>query len=327
MSIRLPAVLLVVACGGGQHEPAKPGDDHDEGAGLIAQASQSFVSTSKDTPDTLPDRGRRRRARMVGAYGGDPYGGSMYGGDPYGGSSYAHWTAPTWNYQASIRMPHYVVTDTGLDATLEGTVTWPGKVPADLKTPCGPFSTLQLGANRSVRGVIVYIERITTGRGIGGPGRAQLGGMVAKRGCTLGPSAQLAVPIPTSVTIHGDATRTRVKITSPAGSPRLVELQEGGLATAEIKAGVTTIEGEDGKLAPAWIVGLETPYFSVTDDTGKFRIEQLAPGSYDVTFWQPPLATLTSDGRFAYGKPIVVHRSITVAAKQTTKVSVALPSL
>lgn len=323
---------MLASCGGGHHEPAKPGDDHDEGAGLIAQASQSLIASGKAGSDELPDSPARRRARLNGAYGGamyggDPYGGAMYGGDPYGGTSYAHWTAPTWNYQASIRLPHYVVTDIGLEATLEGTVTWPGKVPAELQTPCGPFSTLQLGANRGVRGVIVYIERITTGRGIGGPGRAQLGGVVAKHGCTLGPSAQLAVPIPSTVTIHGDASRTRIKITPPAGPAKVVELQEGGLALAEIKAGVTTVEGEDGKLAPAWIVGLETPYFSVTDDTGRFRIEQLAPGTYDVTFWQPPVATLTPDGRFAYGKPIVVHRSIHVDAKRTTKVSVALPSL
>jgi hypothetical protein len=97
--------------------------------------------------------------------------------------------------------------------------------------------------------------------------------------------------------------------------------------TAEIKPGVTKIDGEDGKLAASWVLGLDTPYFAVTDDTGRFRIEQLAAGTYDVTFWQAPLATLEPDGRLSYGSPIVVHRSIHVDAKQTTKVSVALPTL
>jgi Polysaccharide lyase family 4, domain II len=186
-----------------------------------------------------------------------------------------------------------------------------------------------------VRDVIVYIERITTGRGVTGVGRAQVGGVIAKHGCVLGPTAQIAVPLPSSVTIHGDNQRTRVRVTAPQGvsqptaknEPKLFELQEGGLVTVEIKPGVTKIDGEDGKLAASWVLGLDTPYFSITDDSGHFRIEQLAPGTYDLTFWQAPIATLAADGTFAYGSPIVVHRSIRVDAKQTTKVSVALPSI
>jgi len=321
------ACACVVACGGSQRDASKPGDDHDEGAGLLAQASTSLVS-GKGSDEPLADAKHRRSYNPYGGamYGGDPYGGSMYG-DPYGGTGYAHWTAPVWSYANPMRPPHYVVTDTGLDASIEGTVTWPGALPAELKTPCGPLAAIQIGAHRGVRGVVVYIERITTGRGIGGPGRAQIGGVIAKRGCALGPTAQLAVPMPSSVAIHGDAQRTRVRITPPGGPAKTFELQEGGLVTAEVKPGVTRIDGEDGKLAAAWVIGIESPYFSVTDDGGKFRIEQLAPGTYDVAFWQPPIATMNVDGTFAYGAPIVVHRSIHVDAKQTAKVTIALPAL
>ena len=322
--------VVAAACGGHAPDPAKPGDDHDEGAGMIAQASMSLVGGSGSSAEAAPAKRRNRVYNAYGGatYGGDPYGGSAYGGDPYGGASYAHWVVPGWNYANAVRAPHYAVTETGLDATIEGTVTWPGKPPLELKTACGPFSSIQLGANHGVEGVIVYIERITTGRGIGGVGRAQVGGVVAKHGCTLGPTAQIAVPMPSSVAIHGDAQRTRVRITPPGiAVGKLFELQEGGLVTAEIKPGVTRIDGEDGKLAASWVLGLDTPYFAVTDDTGRFRIEQLAAGTYDVTFWQAPLATLKPDGTFSYGSPIVVHRSIHVDAKQTTKVSVALPTL
>ena len=315
----------------------KPGDDKDEGAGLLAQASLSFVGGGNGS-DVAVNRARRPTYNAYGGatYGGDPYGGGgAYGGDPYGGASYARWTPPAWNYANVVHVPRYVVTNVGLDATIEGTVVWPGKIPAELKTPCGPFSSIQLGANHGVRDVIVYIERITTGRGVTGVGRAQVGGVIAKHGCVLGPTAQITVPLPSSVTIHGDNQRTRVRVTPPQGitqpavktEPKLFELQEGGLVTVEIKPGVTKIDGEDGKLAASWVLGLDTPYFSITDDTGHFRIEQLAPGTYDLTFWQAPLATLAADGTFAYGAPIVVHRSIRVDAKQTTKVSVALPSI
>ena len=329
--VRLGWTFAVIAasCGGHAPDPAKPGDDHDEGAGFLAQASLSFVG-GKGSADDAPDRPKSARVYNPygGAmYGGDPYGGGVYGGDPYGGASYARWVPPTWNYANVVRPPHYAVTASGLDATIEGTVTWPGKTPTELKTSCGPFSSVQLGVNHGVRGVIVYIERITTGRGVGGVGRAQVGGVIAKHGCTLGPTVQIAVPMPSSVAIHGDAQRTRVRITPPGAAGKLFELQEGGLVTAEIKPGVTKIDGEDGKLAASWVLGLDTPYFSITDDAGRFRLEQLAPGTYDLTFWQAPIATLNTDGTFVYGSPIVVHRSVHVDAKQTTKVSVALPTL
>ena len=77
--------------------------------------------------------------------------------------------------------------------------------------------------------------------------------------------------------------------------------------------------------AAAWVIGIQSPYFSVTDDRGRFRIEQLAAGTYDVAFWQPPIAAMNGDGTFAYGAPIVVHRAIHVDAKQTAKITVALP--
>jgi hypothetical protein len=199
-------------------------------------------------------------------------------------------------------------------------------VPAELQTPCGPQPSIAVGANRGVRGVVVYIEHVTTGRGMG-TGHAQLAGVIAKHACTLGPAAQIAVPMPSTVTIHGDAQRTRVRVTPPQGTAKLFELQEGGLVTAEIKPGLTRIDGEDGKLAAAWVIGIESPYFSITDDTGRFRIEQLAAGTYDLTIWQAPLASMNKDGTFAYGAPLVVHRSVRVDAKQTAKLSVALPGL
>ncbi|HEY0250919.1 MAG TPA: hypothetical protein VGC41_05300 [Kofleriaceae bacterium] len=325
--MKWPLLLALVSCGGSARDPLKPGDDHDEGAGLLAHASQTLVGDGSATDDTEPPGVKRpaRRYQNVGTpYGGDPYGGSIYGGDPYGGATYAHWTAPAFNYANAIRAPRYAVTDTGLDATIEGTITWAGTVPAPIKTSCGEVDSVQVGVNRGVRGVVVYIERVTTGRGIGGVGRASVGGMIAKHGCTLGPIAQIAVPMPSSISIFGDSARTKVKLTPPGGKPAIYELQEGGVVTTEVKPGVTRVEGEDGKLAASWVIGLESPYFSITDDAGRFRLEQLAPGTYDLTIWQAPIAAISNDGTFSYGSPIVMHRSVHVAAKQTTKLSVAL---
>lgn len=319
--------IALLSCGGGSQKLSGPGGDHDEGGGLLAHLSQTLVGDGSASDDLEPGAPARvpRRYRNVGTpYGGDPYGGAAYGGDPYGGTTYAHWTAPAFNYANAIRSPRYAVVETGLDSTIQGTITWAGKIPPAIHTSCGERASVQVGANRGVRGVVVYIERVTTGRGIFNAGRASVGGTVAKHGCTLGPAAQIAVPMPSSVSVFGDRTRTNVKITPPGDKPAIYELQEGGVVTAEVKPGVTRIEGEDGKLAASWVIGLDSPYFSITDDEGKFRIEQLAPGTYDVTVWQAPIAVVSSDGTWSYGTPIVQHRSVRVAANQTANLSLAL---
>ncbi len=317
------------ACGGPQLAPGGAGvlDDCaqyasgcDEGAGIIARRSVSLVSDDRSAAAAPENAGRSRRlARPAAAeYGGDSYGAS--GGDPYGGTSYAHWVAPVFNYVNATRAPHYAVTATGLDATIEGTVTWPGRVP--VAPTCG--ARLAIGAGRGLAGAIVYIEHVTTGRAIGGTGRTQLGGVIAKHGCALAPTAQIAVPIPSAVVIHGDGTRARLRVTPPTGAATVVDLQEGGLVVAEVKPGLTRIAGEDGRLGAAWVLGLDTPYVAVTDDNGRFRIEQLAPGTYDLTIWQAPLATAMADGTLTYGAPIVAHRTVKVGVKQTQTISVAL---
>jgi hypothetical protein len=63
------------------------------------------------------------------------------------------------------------------------------------------------------------------------------------------------------------------------------------------------------------VIALDTPYFAITDDTGRYRIDELATGTYDVTFWQPPIASISRDGTWSYTAPIVVKRKVTVGSK------------
>jgi len=321
--------LLVVAasCGGAARESLskKAGDDHDEGGGLIAQAS-THLMTGRDSEAGFEDHRAARTSPYGGdPYGGDPYGGGLYGGDPYGGASYASWTIPQWTYQTPNRQPHYVVTP-GLTGAIEGSIKWTGPVPPKLTTACGVLDNVHVGSDRGVRGVIAYIEKISIGRQTPYYGRpASVGGLVAKRGCALAPAEQIVAPLPAAIAIHGDAQRTRVRITPATGNAKAFELQEGGLVQVEAKPGVTKVDGEDGRLAAAWVLGLETPYYAITDDAGEFRIDELAPGTYDVTFWLAPLATAGADGVLAYGAPMIIHRSVRVDAARATPLSITLP--
>ena len=320
-------VLATVACGSAQKPPlSRAGDDRDDGAGELARASLKLETTDESEPDGFVEQ-RATRAYDVGMYGGDPYGGDPYGGgafggDPYGGASYANWRMPQWSYNVPNRMPRYNVS-VGLTGAIEGTVTWNGQLPPKVASACGPIDnpTLRVSSDKGVRGVIVYIDKVTVGRATPYYSKpAGVGGMLAKRGCALVPAAQIVAPLPGSVAIHGDAQRTKLRVGGVTH-----DLQEAGLVQIEIKAGVTKVDTEDGKVAAAWVLGLDTPYFAITDDGGRFRLDELSPGTYELTFWQPPVATPNRDGTWTYGQPIVVKRSVKVDAK-TAHVTVSLPA-
>ena len=85
------------------------------------------------------------------------------------------------------------------------------------------------------------------------------------------------------------------------------------------------IDSDDGKIAAAWVIGLESPYYAITDDAGRYRLDELAPGSYEITFWQPPVASLAPDGTWTYGSPVVVRRTVRVERKPVP-LSITLPA-
>jgi len=283
----------------------------DDGAGELARWSSRILTS--DEPEAPAAEQRRHR-------GGDDYvdpnGGAAYGGAAYGGAAYANYRPPVWNYTSPNRQPHYA-TATALTGSIEGTVSWAGAPPPKVTTACGAIDNPSLRVNNHVvEGVLVYVERVAVGRAVTTYGRpTTVGGAVMKHGCTLTPAIQIATPLPSMLSVHGDTARSRIKVTPPNGAPKLFDLQEAGRAQLPIGGGLTRVEADDGKLSSAWVLALDTPYYAMTDADGHFRLDELAPGSYDIMFWQPPLAASTPEGRFIYGPPVLVRRSATVGPK------------
>lgn len=291
--------------------PAGSGPN-DEGAGELARWSSRILTS--DEPEA-PPAAETHRHRRGEAYV-EPTGGTPYGGGAYGGTAYANYHPPVWNYTSPNRQPRYA-TATSLSGAIEGTVSWAGPPPPKVTTACGAIDNPSLRVTgHAVEGVLVYVERVAVGRAVTMYGRpATVGGAVMKHGCTLSPSIQIATPLPALLSIHGDTSRARIKVTPPTGGPRLFDLQEAGRAQLPIGGGLTRVEADDGKLSSAWVLALDTPYYALTDADGHFRLDELAPGTYDILFWQPPLAASTPEGRFIYGPPVLVHRTATVGPK------------
>jgi hypothetical protein len=318
VSRRAAWAVLFAALGCGapaaEHPLYGAGSEKDEGHGMLARASSRLMTSAGSETEPAAEKVPRRHRD---GYGGDAYGasayGGMYGGGAYGSASYASYVAPQWGYPSVNRTPSYNQR-AGLAAAIEGTISWRGARPT-ITSGCGAIKPLEISTERTVAGVLVFIERVDVGRvlphGTGEQRPATVGGVVVKRGCAFVPSVQVVTPVPAGLAIHGDSKRTRIKITTPSGVVKPSDLHEGGRVALQAKTGVTRIEGEDGTLGAAWVLGLDTPYYAITDDRGRFRLDELAPGTYDVTIWQPPIPTVSGSG-LVYGAPIVTHRSIKV---------------
>jgi hypothetical protein len=291
--VRLALFVVVAAACRSAPAPALPpaGDERDDGAGVLARASVD-LELGADGSAGLDDSPRRRAHT-------DEFGGTTYGG---------------WHGRLLTPAAHpsrYTVTLFGLDGTIDGVVTWSGTAP---HSTCGG---LRIGPDHAVRGAAVYIEHVTTGRPFPSYVQTvQVGGTLVKRGCALAPSVQVVAPAPAALEIRGDDTAVRLRVTAAGSASSTVDLQAGGAAMLEIGAGVTKLDGADGALGPAWVIGVETPYLTMTDDDGRFRIDQLPPGVYDLTIFSAP-------GMIG-GAPMIAHRQVRVGAGSPTKLAIAL---
>lgn len=306
--------VLLVACGSRTPPLHKAGTETDDGHGLLARASSRFLT--EDPADDAPPP-RRTIEPEVDEDEDTP--------EPsaYGGATYGSYVVPQWPALAVDRRPKYRPTG-GLTGSVEGVVTWRGALPRKLTTSCGAIEPLPIGPDRGLSGALVYIERVAIGRPLPNDGKpASVGGLVVKRGCALAPALQIATPLPAALHIRGDAKTAKLRIAPPAGAPQTFDLEAAGHRALQLQPGVTRIDASDGTLASAWIFAIDAPYYALTDDRGRFRLEELGPGTYEVVIVQAPVATLVK-GALTYGPPIVARRSVRIDVARTTRLDVAL---
>ncbi|MFZ0419040.1 MAG: carboxypeptidase regulatory-like domain-containing protein [Candidatus Sulfotelmatobacter sp.] len=166
------------------------------------------------------------------------------------------------------------------------------------------------GANGGLANVVVYVSQGLAGNEAPSSQPAQL----EQKGCQYFPHV-VAVDVGQHMkilnddqalhNIHPQATKNAAwnKSQMPGGPP--LDVTWANEEAVPVKCNVHP-------WMQAYIVVVKGPY-GVTDDSGSFKLENLAPGNYTLTAWQETYGTQTQNVTVAAGKPTTV--SFTFKAK------------
>jgi hypothetical protein len=329
-----------VACGGKAPGTtlAKVGGDGDDGAGQLAAASsQVLVGGDDDGSDGFaPEHRARTDYNQYGydAYGGGTYGGGAYGAGAYGGYLYGGYmpSGAMINPPAVAPNPYngIGVVDGG---AITGTVRWPHPpaAPATLAMAgCGDTAnpTLSIGRGGGAGDTVVYLARVDHGRAFPVASRTvQVGGQVERRGCALEPSVQVATPVPSALTVvNSEPGKLELGVGAPGKEAKLT-LDEGTSRTTPLLAGPVRVADAAGALIPAWVVGVSHPYYTLTDGEGRFRIDDVPPGAYELVVWHAPVVVAVKDGKVVATAAAEVRRDVVVKGYVATPIAIDLPAV
>ena len=209
--------------------------------------------------------------------------------------------------------------------TLTGVVRFVGTPPTLSPIPvnknrdvCGDqkvSEALVLGPERGVRDTVVMIEGVVRGKKSTGDV------IVDNRNCVFVGHVTAVVP--------GD--RVRVRNSDPIlhnthgflGQPTVFNLalptkgQMIDITKRLQKPGVVRVLCDAHPHMFAWMIVHDSPYVTVTDAAGAFRIGDIPPGTYKVTMWHAgfrPKGT-DKDARPVYDEPRTMTKELTIAPK------------
>jgi plastocyanin len=218
--------------------------------------------------------------------------------------------------------------------TLSGVVRFAGTPPRleplavnKNRDVCGeqkPSEALVVSPEGGVRGSVVMIEGVARGKKAGGDV------VVDNHRCLF----------VSHVTALTPGERVRIKNSDPVlhnthgflGKPTVFNLalpnkdQMIDITRRLTKPGVVHVLCDAHPHMFAWMVVHDSPYVTVTDDHGAFKLDGIPAGTYKVTMWHEGFRAkgADKDGRPLYEDPIVVTKSVTIAPKSAATIQFEL---
>ena len=181
--------------------------------------------------------------------------------------------------------------------TISGMVTFDGTAPEMKKLEitkdaqvCGKTDkhdeSIILGEGNGLKNTIVYLMDISSGADFPSDAKYEMD----QKGCQFDPHVRL-LPVGKRLTmINPDRINHNVHIFSSVNAA-FNKSQPGTRRKMNIKAvkkaeGPVNVKCDVHGWMQAWIAYIPHPYFAITDENGKYTLENVPPGTYKLGYWQ-----------------------------------------
>jgi len=198
---------------------------------------------------------------------------------------------------AAFAQGDYKVISIADGGTISGTVKWSGQVPRALNFPitkdpqvCDPDSRkttdlerLIIGADGGVANTVVYLKDITSGKAIDLPEQRR---HLDQKRCHYIPHILLVPENGTLNMMSSDATLHTVHMEGAATFNLPFPFTNQITSRAMPTAGLVHLRCNGGHVwMNAEMMVVTHPYYSVTDESGRFQFTDVPPGTYQIVAW------------------------------------------
>jgi hypothetical protein len=321
---------------------APAGSPRDDGSGVLAR-----LSTGAGLNRSERARASEAPARESGAVLGRADARAHRAGE---GSPYADYHFDRAARPHSAPLPYasrYIPAVPAEVGAIEGTVVWT-QLPPSAQPPAKAAAgcPVERPPSAVAPGAVAYLEDISTGRLLLGrtnsayPGPAkhlQVGGVIEWRGCRFHPAVQVTAPVGSVLALTSADEAVHVRATRVNGSARerLWSIALGGPGAVHeqllAREGIVELRAErstGADAASAWVVVAPHPYFAVTDEHGRFTLEEVPPGTYTLVVWHPPITVAFTDSGEPITRPVpALRRRVLVSPRQARRALVRLPAV
>jgi len=233
------------------------------------------------------------------------------------------------------------VTDGG---TISGTVKWSGPVPRALDFPvtkdpqiCDPESKktvdlerLILGPEGGVANTVVYLKNITSGKAMDLPEQRR---HLDQEHCRYIPHILLVPQNGTLTMMSSDATLHTIHMDGAASFNLPFPFADRPTSRTMVTPGLVSLRCNGGHVwMNAEMMVVKHPYYAVTDESGRFALTDVPPGTYQIVAWHEgwglagkeqayDVLTERSVQRPVFTEAKTWEKSVTVSGSQTSTVN------
>jgi plastocyanin len=234
-------------------------------------------------------------------------------------------------------IPGYSVTAVQHPGKVTGHVRLLGQAPAmpefKIDDPACAQATannrLDVGEQLGIVSAVVYIDGIAEGKAPRAIAQSEL--TIEQRGCQYTPHVVVA-PLGSTVTFVNDDdvphnVRVENAVTDSMMFNRAQPVRGRRDSMVVRQAGPASVGCDYHPWMNAYVFGVKSPYYALTDRSGRFEIDGIPPGTYTVRVWINGVGLVAKRDnqgkliRYDFGAPIVQEHRITIAGNDSLDVS------